>query len=1105
MSKDETEFEVDRITLKLINDLKQKDKEDGWFPIRLLLKMSRQLVKILDNRSGDRIGDILMRGATANASISMVCSQISMFLLSEISKSWRKVSKVRILVPDINDNCAKSLTEISSERKFRNSLGTKQAAIDLYKWVLENCEIRASRLPINQNLYHVKNSEGNSLAIHGSSTLTAEGMGIVAPNSFMLNSLYEQDDETQPLLDWFEGLWHSSTSSYDYKASFLEGLRQLYQDYSPTLPYYLTLSALFERTHGDLDEDRIIKSKTGIKDKDIWKKLYRFQNDGVLGAIDKIEHYNGCIIADSVGLGKTFEALAIIKYYELRNDRVLVLCSKKLKDNWTIYTVNDKRNLLVADRFNYDVLCFSDLTRTKGHSGEINLESVNWGNYDLVVIDESHNFRNNPPRKNGLTRYSRLMREIIQSGVKTRVLMLSATPVNSRMNDLKNQVAFINAGLDDALYDVGIASIEQTLRQAQTKFNTWLRLDDAKRTTKSLLGTLNYDYFKLLDTLTIARSRKHITKYYNDSELGKFPERLAPINIKADIDMQGEFPTLREINRDIRKLHLSAYAPLKYVLPGKLDEYERKYDLQLSQGSVFRQIDREESLIHLMRVNLFKRMESSIHAFAMTVENLLNSVRSILDKIEKHEDSEFEELDIEKLEIESDEFTPYLIGNKIKVLIQDVDKIKWKQELQEDESRLTKLLRESRMVVAARDVKLFELKKIISAKINDPINDSNRKVLIFTAFADTASYLYSNLAEWALKEHSIHSALVTGSDENKTTIPKIRKDLSTILTNFSPISKERDKINPDQKDEIDLLIGTDCISEGQNLQDCDYVVNYDIHWNPVRIIQRFGRIDRLGSRNKAIQLVNFWPNMELEEYINLESRVSGRMVLLDISATGEENIIEYTDSGKMNDLEYRRKQLEQLQHQVLDLEDLGGSISITDMTFNEFRTDLIEFSKLGDRILKSSHLGLMAVAKIDDLISDNIEPGVIFCLKADNFTPANASLFAMEPYYLVYVTDTGKLKHEINQVKQVVDDFRSLTLGRVQADPDALLIFNQKTKHGKDMGLYQNLLAKAISAITGSTDEQGIESLFHRGGTVSMATSFKGIADFEVVTYLVIV
>lgn len=1062
-------------------------------------------MKILDNRTGNRIGDTLLKGVSQNALVSMVCSQVSVFMLSELSKNWGKVSKVRLILPDLSDFFVKSITDIPSERTNRNTLVTRRIASDLYKWVMDCWEIRASHLPVNQNLYHIMNSDGKSLAIHGSATLTSEGMGFVAQSTYTLNSLCELEDETQPILDWFESLWQNSNTTFDYKSVFLEGLNRLFQNYAPTIPYYLTLSSLFERTHTEFNEDKIIKSKTGIKDKVIWKKLYRFQNDGVLGAIEKIERYNGCIIADSVGLGKTFEALAIIKYYELRNDRVLVLCSKKLKDNWTIYTVNDKRNLLLADRFNYDVLCFSDLTRTKGYSGEINLETVNWGNYDLVVIDESHNFRNNPPRRNGLTRYSRLMKEIIQSGVKTKVLMLSATPVNSRMNDLKNQVAFINAGLDDALYDVGIASIEQTLKQAQTKFNTWLRLDDNIRTTQSLLSTLNYDYFKLLDTLTIARSRKHITKYYNDSELGKFPERLAPINIKADIDIQGEFPSLREINRDIRKLHLSAYSPLKYVLPSKLDEYERKYDLQLSQGSVFRQIDREESLIYLMRVNLFKRMESSIHSFAITIENLLKEVRNILEKIDKNENACVEELDIEHLEIESEEFTPYLIGNKIKVLIKDVDKIKWKQELQEDESKLTKLLRETRLVVASRDAKLFELKKIISDRINNPINPFNRKVLIFTAFADTASYLYANLSEWALHEHNIHSALVTGSDENKTTLPKIRKDLATLLTNFSPISKERDKISPDQRAEIDLMIGTDCISEGQNLQDCDCVVNYDIHWNPVRIIQRFGRIDRLGSHNKVIQLVNFWPNMELEEYINLESRVSGRMVLLDISATGEENIIESTNTEKMNDLEYRRKQLEQLQHQVLDLEDLGGSISITDMTFNEFRSDLIEFSKQGDMILKNSHLGLMAVVRKDDLTGDDIEPGIIFCLKADKFTPSTASLFAMEPYYIVYVTDKGELKYEVNQVKQVVDSFKKLTLGRNQADPEAIELFNRKTNKGKEMSLYENLLAKAITAISGTTEEQGIESLFHRGGTTAMNTSFKGIDDFEVVTYLIIV
>lgn len=1062
-------------------------------------------MEVLDNSSGARIADILLQGASEGSSISMACTQVSVFMLSELSKSWRKVSKARILLTNKQENYAKHMTDIPSERKYRNALELRHISKELYKWISDHCEIKASEMPVGANLYHVTTTEGKSLVIQGNSALTAEGMGFVSPGTFLLNTFFEQDGSAEPLLEWFDKLWDDPNNSYDCKSEFLEELQKLYMDQPPSVPYYITLSNILKKTRGGLDEEGIIKSKTGIKNTDIWNMLYKFQVDGVLGVIDKIERYNGCILADSVGLGKTFEALAVIKYYELRNDRVLVLCSKKLKENWTIYTINDKRNILLKDRFNYDVLCFSDLTRTSGYSGEINLETINWANYDLVVIDESHNFRNNPPRRKGHTRYSRLMKEIIQPGVKTKVLMLSATPVNSRMNDLKNQVAFINAGEDDALFDVGIASIEQTLKQAQTKFNAWMRLEDAKRTTQSLLNTLNYDYFKLLDLLTIARSRKHITKYYNDSELGNFPERLVPVNIKADIDLRGEFPILRDVNREIRKMHLSTYAPLKYVLPSKVKEYEKKYDLLLSQGSVFKQLDREQSLVHLMRVNLFKRMESSIHAFALTIEFLLENVEETLEKIQNHEDSHVEELNIEDLEVESDELTPYLIGNKIRVLIKDVDKIRWIHELKEDKDRLTKLLRAARLVTAERDAKLTELKKTISEKIKNPINDNNKKILIFTAFADTASYLYSNLAEWAYNEHGIHSALVTGGDKNKTTIPKISKDLSTILTYFSPISKEREKIDPDVEVELDLLIGTDCISEGQNLQDCDFVINYDIHWNPVRIIQRFGRIDRLGSRNKTIQLVNFWPNMELEEYINLESRVSGRMVLLDISATGEENIIEYTDSGKMNDLEYRRKQLEQLQHQVLDLEDLGGSISITDMTFNEFRTDLIDFSKHGSSVLKASHLGVMAVAKIDDLISEKVEAGAIFCLKADKLKPTTASMFAMEPYYIVYVADSGELVYDVNQVKQVLDCFRSLTLGMQQADPEALLVFNKKTSSGKDMSHYTNLLGKAIAAISGASEEQGVESLFYRGGTLPVNDSFKGVADFEVVTYLVIV
>lgn len=454
------------------------------------------------------------------------------------------------------------------------------------------------------------------------------------------------------------------------------------------------------------------------------------------------------------------------------------------------------------------------------------------------------------------------------------------------MNDLKNQVAFITEGRDAALFDYGIPSLENTLRRAQTKFNSWLKLPDERRKTEALLESINFDYFKLLDLLTIARSRKHIEKYYDSSEIGKFPERLKPSNIKTDIDTTGQFPPLKEVNMAIKRLNLAAYAPLEYVRMDKQEEYSRKYDQEVKGGtSVFRQIDREKSMIHLMRVNLLKRMESSINSFAITVEKIHDKIDALLKQIEAHANGDIEELSIEDIAIDDPDLEEYLIGNKVKVLIQDIDLVRWQQDLEEDCDLLKSLLADAQKIEAAQDAKLQKLKDYIAEKARNPINPGNKKAVIFTAFADTANYLYKHISGWAKDELGLHSALVTGSGTNQCTIKGLHKDLNNILTNFSPISKERDKIDPEATTEIDILIATDCISEGQNLQDCDLLINYDIHWNPVRIIQRFGRIDRLGSRNTAIQLANFWPNMELDEYINLEARVAYWQRSLISSAT----------------------------------------------------------------------------------------------------------------------------------------------------------------------------------------------------------------------------
>jgi len=1067
---------------------------------------------LLDNWIHGNVGKALEENISKGCRLSIITGIFSIYGYHVLKSELSKVTTLRLLFSNGLNNTenptfmAGGLTELKADRKFRNALNIASIARECADWIKNKAEVRAVKTAVPQNLYHIRKKDADSVAIQGSSSFTPSGLGYTPATQYEMNTLFTSTSETEKLLNWFDSIWSNEEIIVDVKEHLLHQLNEIYANKSPELIYFITLFNIFKDYIGELEEDRIIKTRTGIKDTLIWSKLYRFQRDGVLGAIDKIERYNGCIIADSVGLGKTFEGLAIIKYYELRNDRVLVLCPMKLRENWTIYTINDKRNLFAADRFNYDVLNHTDLTREHGKSGEINLETLNWGNYDLLVIDESHNFRNNPPRKDGMTRYSRLMKDIIRSGVKTKVLMISATPVNNRMNDLKNQVAFITEGIDDALYNEGIQSIELTLKKAQTRFNQWLRLKSAERTTRGLLETLNFDYFKLLDLLTIARSRKHIEKYYDLSEVGDFPERAKPINIKADIDTKNLFPELREINRDIRKLNLSSYTPLKYVLPEKLQEYGRKYDMVVSGGSVFKQIDREESLIHLMRVNLFKRMESSINSFAATVEHLLNNVRDIIQRIDSLDESEVDEMNIENIEIVDENFDPYLIGNKIKVLIKDVDRIRWKQELEEDEELLVALLREGREINAERDEKLKHLKQVITGKCTNPINPGNKKIIIFTAFADTAEYLYHNIAAWSLETHGLYSAMVTGgTGHNRTNMPGIRKDLASIITSFSPLSKEREKIDEGLTDEISILIATDCISEGQNLQDCDYLINYDIHWNPVRIIQRFGRIDRLGSCNKIIQLVNFWPNMELDEYINLEARVSGRMVLLDISATGEENIIEYVDADKMNDLEYRRRQLEQLQNEVVNLEDLSDGISITDLTLNDFRMDLAEYMKEHRRELHNMPPGVHAVTEIDDLIEDdNLVPGVIFCLYSDNAKVRLDATYALAPYYLVYVADTGEVQLNFTNAKQILDFLKKMSLGRSYSNEVVVSRHNNLTRNLTDMSHYQNLLARGVAAISGKAEEKGVESLFQRGGTVISGDTFKGIDDFEVISYLII-
>lgn len=1073
--------------------------------------------KLIDNKQYGRVGDVLKRNIKENSKLSITASYFTLYAFQELKEELSKIDSLRFIyteptfVKNDNKTIMKKIKEnenklfgVEEELKGRCTLNQSYIARELAKWLKKKVEIKTLKnTKMNGALCHI-DSGGKSVSITGATSLSGPSLGYINSKPMYLNIYTDDNALNSTLKSKFNEIWNNEDLLKDVKKDILNKIKYLYKDNSPEFLYFITLYNIFKDFLEENDNKEVIKSRTGFKDTEVWNRLYNFQKDGVVGAINKIETYGGCIIADSVGLGKTFEALAIIKYYELRNCRVLVLAPKKLRDNWSVYRVNDKRNILAKDRFSYDLLNHTDLSRKGGMSGDIDLSFVNWGNYDLLVIDESHNFRNNVAVNDRETRYEKLMNNIIKSGVKTKVLMLSATPVNNKLDDLKNQLAFITEDDDKALEKTAeIKSIRSTLRNAQSTFNKWGDLDESEKTTERLLDMLNFDYFKLLDSLTIARSRKHIEKYYNINDIGQFPKRLKPENVKEDIDILDNFASFKEINNQILKLNLSVYAPIKYVLPYKRDYYNKLYDTKAKGGGVlFKQMDREQSIVFLMKTNFLKRLESSINSFTITLEKVLYNINSKIKRLSVINDDITLDIDnIDPLDTSIEQFT---IGDKVKIKIKDIDKIKYKQDLEHDRDILLDLLSKSKKIDESRDKKLHELKNVITRKINNPINEDNKKIIIFTAFADTAKYLYKNISVWAKDKYNLNSALVTGSENPKTTIKMSRVDLNKVLINFSPISKEREKVMPEIKEEIDILIATDCISEGQNLQDCDYLINYDIHWNPVRIVQRFGRIDRLGSRNTCIKLVNFWPSMELDEYIHLEGRVKQKMTMLDISATGEEDVIN-ENPQKMKDLEYRRKQLKQLQEEVIDLEEVNGNVSLTDFTLDDFRMDLINLQEKYDSEVENTPLGIYSIVKNNNKsLDDEIKPGVIYCLKKTDSYKNESDKNPIYPYYMAYVKEDGEIIYNYSNVKKILDIYKSLCIGNNKVLNDLVEEFNEETKNQKKMDKYKDLLTDVTDDILGKIEEQDTLNIFSLGDLSGMLNDNTNQQEFEIVSYLVI-
>lgn len=1075
-------------------------------------------MQIIDNIN-KTVKEDLQESIRRESKMSVAAACFSMYAYQELKKQLEQVDEFSFIftsptfvkeraekekrefyIPRLNRESSLYGTEF--EIKLRNEMTQRAIARECADWIRRKATFKSNTTGENMGGFMTVASKDEQVAYMPINGFTTVDLGCErGNNSYNMVNRIEAPFATQ-YIQLFDTLWNDKAKMQDVTDVVVENISSVYNENSPEFIYFITLYHVFSEFLDDISEDVLPNEATGFKQSKIWSMLYDFQRDAVLAIINKLEKYNGCILADSVGLGKTFTALAVIKYYENRNKSVLVLCPKKLAANWNTYRDNYVNNPIAVDRLNYDVLFHTDLSRNGGTSNGLDLDRLNWGNYDLIVIDESHNFRNGEGgagthKSDGENRYQVLMRKVIRAGVKTKVLMLSATPVNNRFYDLRNQLALAYEGdadvMDQRLNTT--KSIDEIFRQAQRAFNAWSELKPEQRTTDALLRTLDFDFFEVLDSVTIARSRKHIERYYDTSEIGKFPERLKPISLRPNLTDLNQAIDYNQIYELLSSLTLCIYTPSDYIFPSKLDKYMDRGKANLTMQG------REFGIQRLMSINLLKRLESSVFSFNLTLKRIWQLIHTTIEGIDHYE--KYGNADITMYEAGESDFDMedsntdfFSVGKKTKIDLEDMDYKSWRKALQQDADNLELLILMVADITPEHDTKLQTLFRLLDDKMAHPINPGNKKVIIFTAFSDTAGYLYEHVSEYMKNRYGLDTAVITGAIDGKTTAKGLKPTLNNVLTCFSPISKDKAVLLPNNPTEIDVLIATDCISEGQNLQDCDYLINYDIHWNPVRIIQRFGRIDRIGSRNAYIQLVNFWPNMTLDDYINLKSRVETRMKITVMTATGDDDLINPEEKG---DLEYRKQQLKRLQEEVVDLEDMSTGISIMDLGLNEFRLDLLAYIKNhGD--LEKTPRGLHAVVPK----TEGCPEGVIFVLKNVNNSVNIDNQNRIHPFYMVYISTEGEIVCDYLNPKGLLDDVRLLCRGKSEPIKALCAQFNRETDDGRNMSEMSELLSMAIDSIIDAKADNDIDSLFKSGGTSALMSAVSGLDDFELICFFVV-
>ncbi|NEJ64893.1 helicase-related protein [Rhizobium ruizarguesonis] len=1069
---------------------------------------------IRDNRSRGTASDFIVERGIPSSNFSVVSAYFTIFAYDRLKTTLDNVKSMRFLFGEprfLRDSDSAGLVPPAfsfdeSGLRLVEQMRQRSVALRCAAWIRSCVEIRSVKRAglLHGKLIHIDDGRRGH-ALVGSSNFTTNGLGLGNSSNIELNLVVDGDRDREDLLAWFDELWANTELTEDVRAEVLRTLEATYTHASPEFVYFKTLFHLFGDYLRDREAEEQLLQQTAFEQTNIWRMLFDFQRDGLRAVLAKIEKYGGCILADSVGLGKTFTALAVIKWFEKRNKNVLVLCPKKLRENWTDFLAvnNSEMNPLRDDRFSYTVLSHTDLSRERGRVDGIDLARIEWGNYDLVVIDESHNFRNAARNRNPSgrrNRYERLMDDVIKAGVTTKVLLLSATPVNNDLGDLKAQLDLISADNVDGFAAVGVPNLGKLIGTAQRQFGEWIK--GGSRNADELLNKLPPALFGLLDGVTIARSRKHVERHYaaSMSQVGTFPKRSAPESIFSGIDLNGKFPAFDEVDTKIGGLELALYGPLTFVLP----EHHALYD----KGGNFDQANREKYLIAMMKVGFLKRLESSVNSFRMTMDRMIERIdQRLVDLANFDAGATLVAIEADEIELDDDLEEAFEVGGALKYNLAHLDRDAWKAALLRDRERVNWLAKAARQVSPERDAKLAALREIIRNKAINPtknrIGEANRKIILFTAFSDTARYLYEELQPTA-KECGVNAALVTGSGCKATFGRAVFQD---ILVNFAPRAKRRGAMRKAEKDgEIDLLIATDCISEGQNLQDADQLVNVDIHWNPVRLIQRFGRIDRIGSLNEQIRMINFWPTEDLNKYLKLKDRVEARMALVDLSATGEDNLLDARAEAE-GDARWRDEQLLRLKNEVFDLEETSGGVTLADFALDDFRADLLAFARSNETALREAPLGLHAIVP-KDVEGGAVEPGVIFCLRrrpADQ-NPEQARINPLDPFYLVHVRDDGKVRFGFGQPKPILEAWRALSVGRKEPFEALCNAFDDATAQGEKLEHYDMLIQAAVASIGAASVSRTLSVLTgSRAAKVpDEASQARSSSQYDLITWLIV-